>query len=351
MDIVIILTLWAFIFTDANVTGEDFVHLTEISFERLHFSFTETVGLVKVVKSLMQCYEVKAKIIGAKKKKGIRGLIYRHAQEHGARYSLDRSKSIYYSDDDSNNLEIVLLFCERVEADSFANFLSLWYLNNPLLVQPGDILVQDSIKIVHVVGSDLIKVLLSHYDATESESPIQTLKELSVIPSSDSHISAFSLKSPTAEFQSIERPETFSCKRPIKCHIKPRSDFKKLINNENNLLAMSRDFHDYFDGMMTVDCETGINDIPMIAIKPPEEHNCEDELVSGMKRKRVELVVECRNREIGGIVEKSLKMGSVKVSDTQFKTFVHVEDAITFCDCLDWKYKNACEIWKAVDED
>ena len=42
---------------------------------------------------------MRAKYIGAKKKKGIRGAVYRHAEEHNVYYSLECSKSIFYNDD------------------------------------------------------------------------------------------------------------------------------------------------------------------------------------------------------------------------------------------------------------
>ena len=44
-------------------------------------------------------------------------------------------------------------------------------------------------------------------------------------------------------------------------------------------------------------------------------------------------------------------MGTEKVSGTLFKTFVHVENATTFCDCLDWKYKHVCNIWREIDNE
>lgn len=171
---------------------------------------------------------------------------------------------------------------------------------------------------------------LSDYDATDSESPIQTLEELAVVPSSESNVSALSMNSPLAQLQMIERPEVFTCSRPIKCHIKPKKDFKKLINDENNILAMSRNFHDYFDGMMTVDCETGNIDIPLIAIKPPGKREFREEMVGNLqlKRKRVEVVVECRGEAVGEIVGKQLKMGTERLSATQYKTPLHVENPV-----------------------
>ena len=335
---------------DANITGELVLLLELSTLMTLGYTLQESLRIVGLVKSLVKCFEVRAKYIGAKNKKGIRGTIYKCAQEHKACYSLERSKSIYY-DGSSNDLKIALLFRERGEADSFCVFLSHWYFNNPLTVQPGDVVIEDK-KVMYVAESDLNKVLLSEYVPTDSESPIQTLEELAVVSSSESHVSAVSMNSPLAQLQSIERPEVFTHNRPIKCHIKPRKDFKELINNENNLLLMSRNFHDYFDGVMTADPETGNIDIPLIAIKPPERRDFREELVGNppLKRKRVEVVVECRDEAVGEVVRKQLKMGTEKLSDTQYKTHLHVAEPEIFCDCLDWKYKNACDIWKEVDE-
>ena len=74
-------------------------------------------------------------------------------------------------------------------------------------------------------------------------------------------------------------------------------------------------------------------------------------MVALPKTEKVEVVIECRDDRFGDHVSKRLKMGSEKVSDTQFKTFVHVSDADMFCDCLEWKYMAACKRWKAADAD
>ena len=203
---------------DANITGELILVSDLSSFDKLGYTLQESLRIVSLVKSLVECIEVRAKYFGAKKKKGIRGTIYRRAEEHKACYSLEHSKSIYY-DGSSNDLNIALLFRES-DADSFLVFLSHWYLNNPLIVQPGDVAVEGK-KVVYVVKSDLKKVLLSDYDPTGSESPFQTLEELAVVPSSESNVSALSMNSPLAQLQRIERPEVFAHNRPIKCHIKP----------------------------------------------------------------------------------------------------------------------------------
>ena len=333
---------------DANIAGKEFLLLDSSSFDKLGYTLKESLRIIGLMKSLVKCVEVRAKYFGAKKKKGICGAIYRRAEELGACYSLEHSKSIYY-DGSSNDLNIALLFRESSQAHSFVVFLSHWFLNNPLIVKPGDVTVEDE-KVTYVPRSYVKKVCLSDYDAIDSDPPIQTLEELAAVSSSESDVSGLSMDSPLAQLQMIERPEVFIGLRPIKCHIIPKKDNKKLINEENNILAMSRNFHDFFDGMMTVDGKGNI-DIPLIAIKPPGKRDFREEMVGNLqrKRKRVEVVVECRDEVVGEIVGKQLKMGTERLSATEYKIPLHVEDSDLFCDCLDWRYKNTCDIWKEID--
>ena len=212
-----------------ELTKSDFF---EFGFAKEH----DTVGHISdlITDQENRCFEVRAKYIGAKKKKGVRGTVYRHAQQHGACYSRERSQSIFYNDD--GDLQIVLLFRERSSAASFCTFLDQWYLNNPMVVKYGDV-VLDDMKVLYSL-IELEDVMLSHYTAAESDSPVQTLEELCSVPTSDSHVSALSLSTPVARFQCLELPEVFTHCHPIKCHIKPRS----VLNNDDNLLAMSMTF-------------------------------------------------------------------------------------------------------------
>lgn len=305
-------------------------------------------GLVAHLQEV-ECYEVRAKYVGAKKKKGTQGAVYRYAEEHHAYYSLDRSKSIFYNDDD-DDLQITLLFCEQKCADSFCTFLSLWYLNNPLVVKYGDVVVEN-VAILYISHKILERVKLAHYTTAESDSPVQTLEALHTVSTSDSHVSGFSLGSPIEKLQCLECPKTFPCRRLVKCRIKPRSRFKELECNGDNQLAMTGEFRDMFDGKMTIDEKSGEEDIPLFVIRPPKRRDFSEELIGSppLKRKRVEVVIECRDDVVGEMVNQHLKMGSEKLSGTQFKTFVHVADPNVFCDCLEWKYKDSCKRWEAAD--
>ena len=63
------------------------------------------------------------------------------------------------------------------------------------------------------------------------------------------------------------------------------------------------------------------------------------------KRKKVEVLVEIRDNQIDEMIGKSLKIGSERFAERQWKTFVHVTDPVVFCDCLKWKYDNTHKKW------
>ena len=83
---------------------------------------------------------------------------------------------------------------------------------------------------------------------------------------------------------------------------------------------------------MTKDLKSGEEDVPLLAIKPPETRTLPEELVGNPphRRKRVPLTVECRDSIIGVMVGQRLKMGAEKVSDTVYTTFVHVKMPLHF---------------------
>ena len=102
--------------------------------------------------------------------------------KYNACYSLDQSKNIQY-DNDSDDLQISLLFKSKAEAKAFHTFLNLWYMDNPLVVQDGAISVVEKMDVVPVVESELCYVLFQHYKCEDADSPIQTLAEFRGLPS------------------------------------------------------------------------------------------------------------------------------------------------------------------------
>ena len=194
---------------------------------------------------------MQATYFGAKKLKGIRAAVYLNAMRYNACYSLDRSKSIWY-DDDSDDLQIALLFKSEAEANTF---LSLWHMDNPLVVQNDAISVLEKMDVVPVAESELCYVLIRHYECGNTDSPIQTLAEFRGLPSStNTSLSAVSLSDPVVQFQCIENLSAFGRVKPYRCHIKAKEKFKALKDNDNNIISGSwTPFHQCFGGLNTED--------------------------------------------------------------------------------------------------
>jgi len=76
---------------DTDINGKEFLHLSDVFALQLGYTARDAMKIVEVVKSFVRCYEIRAKYLGAKKKKGIQATIYRHAENHRARYSLENS--------------------------------------------------------------------------------------------------------------------------------------------------------------------------------------------------------------------------------------------------------------------
>ena len=223
-----------------------------------------------------------------------------------------------------------------------------WHYNNPLVVRRDAVSIEANIEEVYVFRKYLKCVRLSDYDYEESSSPTYTLGELSITSTS---YSTCDVTSDVAKFQSIENPTVFKFSYPYHCHIKPKAQFSSLKNVEFNLFAGSWfPFHQLFDGLHTYDEISGASDVPLIAIS---SIGTEDQFVGepSSNRQKVNLLIEARSASISSTIGINLKDGSEKISDLQWKTFVFVEDAENFCECLKWRYSNTKSIWAALDVD
>ena len=281
--------------------------------------------------------------------KGIRAAVYRNAEEHLACYSLNHFRSIWY-DEGSDNLQIILLFDNKDKARQFRTFLDHWYLNNPMAIKSGDVLVKEEIATVHIPSShNLRDVHLRDYVAETSDSPVQSLLDFMTLPSSvSSAVSVVSdMDDPLHKYQSLEHPQEFieTGTKPYHCHIKPKTKFAKLANESNNQLAATWLFHLWFDGINTFMDEE--ENIPMLALRPVTD-SIEEIYFPGpppTKRSRVDVVIEFRDSNKADVLEQRLKEGSKRIDDKKLQTFVHVSDPAVFCDCLQWRYEDTIKMW------
>lgn len=302
-----------------------------------------------MIKSLVKCYVVKAEIKNVKTRKRIRASIFKKAEEFNARYyPQDESQSICY---DGEDLKVKLLFTVEGKAAEFRTFLSQWSYNNPLIASGLAISVEQSLDQIYVENCRLKCVLLSNYDATETDSPLLSLAEFEGHISSCSNLSAISVNDPMFKYQGIEKADIdeFRCFKPYVLHIKPKAKFPTLKNEKNNMIYGSwTPLHQMFDGLNTID------GIPLVAIKPIMQDSFESKMFEDpmvQKLYKVNIELEFRNTMNASLMGCRLKDGSTKMTETVWRSFIYVENPKLYCSNLQWKWEDTKEKWQTLDED
>jgi hypothetical protein len=282
---------------------------------------------------------VTAKVEGAKRMQGIRAAVYIRAEEHCARYYCSKADSFQYQLDDLH-IRVLFLPEDRWKAENFQSSLTLWHVNNPLIGLEGKVLVEKQIS--SVTQDETERVFLSDYVANDWESPMSSLADFRAGVSSCQTVSVCT-ENDLVQFQCLENPLCFASLGAYRLHIKDKAKFKILKDNPNNLLAGSwTPFHQFFDGLNTPE------NLPQVAIRYVQDKG--QELVGDeSKRFRVEIALEFRDSAAAELMAPRLKTGSSKLNQLEWLTFVHVENAYEFKQCLDWKYQDTTNKWKAFD--
>lgn len=158
-----------------------------------------------------------------------------------------------------------------------------------------------------------------------------------------------SFSDPIFKFQKIEAEYKFEGTRPYRCHVKPVAEDSKK-KDENDIIAATGQFHQFLDGMNTIDPITQTDRLPLVTIKPLTGDIIEEYVGEpAVKRQRVDMEVEFRTETIASNI--TLKDGSIKLSNKKWRTYIHVSDAKTFCDNLNWKYEDTSRKWTELDHD
>ncbi len=132
--------------------------------------------------------------------------------------------------------------------------------------------------------------------------------------------------------------------RPDKCHLMDKracvGDLQAYKTDENNIILLSKDFHNLFDGLNA--------DFPslLIAFKSKTE-----DVNRETGRYEVELFIEFYDTSISKIYANRLKEGSQKFSDLVWGTKVWVTNVNDFKYCLDWKMQTTVDYWKNSGKD
>lgn len=180
--------------------------------------------------------------------KGIRANIYKIASECQAYYNGSAEKSIFYT---GNDLNIVLLFADESHAGGFLTRLDL--------ISAGHIRFHNMITFEANIQPlprppYPQRVFFKHYQSTDESCPLcLSLADLATVTSQHTAIVLNTGNpDPLIELKSVEK---FQLLPPLtrlnKCLLASTAEYKQHIKDDDNIIYGSRNFHNYFDGMMT----------------------------------------------------------------------------------------------------
>lgn len=240
-------------------------------------------------------------------------------------------------------LRIRLLFKKEEHAMNFQSALLDW--RNSLMG-----VIVDVDRTIHTIPppQNLERILFTDYDPTHyDDSPVMSLADLksnhnhssvSSHGSITSHLSVISITDTLGKYQCIERAELFAVAKPYKLHLVDKAMGGS--SDDDNLLAGSWEFHQLFDGLHTT------YKYPSIAVSVKRKHPDIVEVPQGGKRRKVELLLECKDSKVSQILGSRLKAGSTKMNDTLWETSVLVNDCDVFEKNIQHKYDRTMEAWR-----
>ena len=123
------------------------------------------------------------------------------------------------------------------------------------------------------------------------------------------------------------------------CHLKPKSQFRHLIHNENNIVAANWIFHQMMDGIHTKD------DIPLVAISVKSKSNEPSPIHDNRYAVTLQLKFyreSCANHTYA---ESALET-AIRVVSIHWEACVHVMDKDLFQECVIGKYNNMVKKWR-----
>ena len=253
-------------------------------------------------------------------------------------YNLDKTQSIYYEGDD---LHINILFSS---VDNCHAFLKALHETRNQYYTSAEIDYEGTPQSI-CLPSHPPAILASHYVTDDFDSPPFTDQV-----SFDDSASVCSLSNPTAHLLMLENPARFVGLEVYDCHLMSVHRYPGEKYNQNNILRLSWQLHQYFDRLHT----QGKHMFPLIAIGfvcAAKKEQIEVSHGYTELKYRVTVFIEAKDRRVLDVVRIMLKAGSESNPDKDGKlySFVHVDSDTDFERCLTVKYEETKALWRHED--
>ena len=276
-------------------------------------------------------YSMAFLVKGALQSRGARGNLYKVLQATFGHYCESEGIRIFY---DGQHLRGKAYFVSYEHASLFTNKMLEWEIHKELVHLEG-VEFESNTPTRENDPGDLKRILLQDYKAGDTESPIYSLNQLHSYRFSVPETTAVDATTPLAKFQCLDKQVLGY--NPYKCHLKDKTKFKSLQNNENNMVAASWQLHQQMDGLNATD---GIPGVRITVHSSTGERSAEHE-----QRIPVCLNLEFRNHHLASLFQ-GVAMPR-KISATVWQITIFVQDLDLFRECVAWKANDTTRRWDA----
>ena len=246
--------------------------------------------------------------------------------------------SIYYPDN-SDNLEISVLFKDEKNAASFLSRMANYkecdqFRGRGIEFERDFEIFKSDLKATYILVTDYVK----ESSTSPNNSRTETIS-VSEIPFTGDPLHALcSLE----DLTKLPKGDTV-----FKCHIAPKAFFNKYKHDSNNIIFGSHIFHKYLDG--------DGKRLPKDKGVPPELclkflSSGEKEFFSGVQYVRIDLEVEFRDPERARVMEGRWREGTETLGELKFKCYFYSKDASRVKKYIDIKRKETLHRWELEDK-
>lgn len=310
-------------------TGEEEVELLQLCALPVNLQTKSKLRRLVRAEGLPPVFRVSARVKGALRSHGARGNVYKGLEKYNGFYSKSEGTQIEYEGDD---LVMMAYFLDQNKAMEFQSFLNAWELHKTLVLLDGveiDPPNPESVRQPH----DLTRFYLQRYEPRDSESPCETLNQLSSFRLSVPVTEPVDQTDDIAIYQSID--VCVGTNKPYKCHLKDKARFKAVARDPNNLLASSWPLHQMLDGVNNSD--------EMSVIKLSVIDTSEGPIVSQGNRFSATLRLDFFHQVDADSFQA--KKGALRRGTKQWETVVYVKDAARFREFVAWKGNDTQAQW------
>lgn len=255
--------------------------------------------------------------------------MYKGLEKYNGFYAESEGTQIEY---DGDNLLVRAYFEEKSKAMEFQSFLNSWEIHKTLILLDGVEIDPPNPEPV-CRPHDLTRFYLQCYEPGDSESPCETLNQLSSYRLSIPVTEPVDHNDDISIYQSID--VCVGTNKPYKCHLKDKARFKAAARDQNNLLAESWPLHQMLDGIN--------NNDDMSVVKLSVVGASEGPIVAEGNRFSVTLRLEFFHKVDADSFQA--KTGASRRGMKEWEMVVYVTDAARFRKYVAWKGNDTQSQW------